>query len=155
MHFGPEWMRAKPQPCPPRQQPPPSPPPPPPPPQVVSATQQLGTSTYSALVAPAPQEPDKRDESRPFRYTKDAMLRIYKEGGGKGGLNLEVERWEGIVRDVGSEPAGLHEMTEAEKKVSQSIIPAQCPLFPRSHDAASSSPAPSIPNFVGASRLIS
>lgn len=116
MHFGPEWMRPKPQSCTARQQPPPSPPP-----QAVSATHQLGVSTYSALVTPLTQELDKRDESRPFRYTKDEMLRIYKEGGGRGGLNLEVERWEGIVRDVGSEPATLREMSEAEKKVGQSF----------------------------------
>lgn len=45
------------------------------------------------------------------------MLRIYKEGGGKGGLGLEVERWEGVVREVGSEPVGLREMSESEKKV--------------------------------------
>jgi PERQ amino acid-rich with GYF domain-containing protein len=79
--------------------------------------QLLGVSTYSALVTPAAQEPEKRDESRPFRYTKEEMLRIYKEGGGRGGLNLEVERWEGVVRDVASEPAGLRDMNEAEKKV--------------------------------------
>ncbi|KAG9314550.1 hypothetical protein JVU11DRAFT_5350 [Chiua virens] len=107
MHFGPEWMRAKPQP-PARQQQPPSPPP---------QAQQLGTSTYSALVTPVTQELDKRDESHPFRYTKEEMFRIYKEGGGRGGLNLEVERWEGIVRDVASEPASLREMSEAEKKL--------------------------------------
>ncbi|KAF8559289.1 hypothetical protein OG21DRAFT_1480668 [Imleria badia] len=111
MHFGPEWMRAKLQ-TPARHQPPPSPPP-----QAVSATQQLGASTYSALVTPATQELDKRDESRPFRYTKEEMLRIYKEGGGRSGLNLEVERWEGIVRDVGNEPVGLREMSEVEKKL--------------------------------------
>ncbi|KAG6381373.1 acetyl-coenzyme A transporter 1-domain-containing protein [Boletus reticuloceps] len=115
MHFGPEWMRAKPQTLPARHQPPPSPSPP----QSASATQsqQLATSTYSALVTPVAQEPDKRDESRPFRYNKDEMLRIYKEGGGRGGLNLEVERWEGIVRDVGAEPVGLREMSEVEKKL--------------------------------------
>lgn len=45
------------------------------------------------------------------------MLKIYRDGGGKGGLGLEVERWEGIVRDVGSEPVGLREMGENEKKV--------------------------------------
>ncbi|KIK96509.1 hypothetical protein PAXRUDRAFT_138292 [Paxillus rubicundulus Ve08.2h10] len=109
MHFGPEWMRAKPQT---RPQPPPSPPPP-----AASTMQQPGVSTYSALVTPAIQELEKYDESRPFRYTKEEMLRIYKEGGGRGGLNLEVERWEGIVRDVGSDPAGLREMSEAEKKL--------------------------------------
>lgn len=46
------------------------------------------------------------------------MLRIYREGGGKGGLGLEVERWEGVVRETGIEPIGLKEMGEAEKKVS-------------------------------------
>ena len=45
------------------------------------------------------------------------MLRIYKEGGGKGGLGLEVERWEGVVREIGSEPVSLREMGDAEKKV--------------------------------------
>ena len=45
------------------------------------------------------------------------MLRIYKEGGGRGGLGLEVERWEGIVREVGYDPVGLKEMSDAEKKV--------------------------------------
>jgi PERQ amino acid-rich with GYF domain-containing protein len=45
------------------------------------------------------------------------MLRIYKEGGGKGSLGLEVERWEGVVREVGSEPISLREMGDAEKKV--------------------------------------
>ncbi|KAH7883792.1 hypothetical protein F5I97DRAFT_1813828 [Phlebopus sp. FC_14] len=111
MHFGPEWMRAKPQ-TPARHQPPPSPPLPP-----ALTAQQPSVSTYSALVTPAAPQPEKRDESRPFRYTKEEMLRIYKEGGGRGGLGLEVERWEGIVRDVGSEPAGLREMGEAEKKL--------------------------------------
>lgn len=45
------------------------------------------------------------------------MLRIYREGGGRGGLGLEVERWEGIVREVGCDPIGLKEMSETEKKV--------------------------------------
>lgn len=47
------------------------------------------------------------------------MLRIYKEGGGRGGLGLEVERWEGIVHEVTNEPTGLREMGDAEKKVRQ------------------------------------
>lgn len=107
MHFGPEWMRTKHQP-PSRTQPPPSPPPPPP----------SGASSYSALVSPAhPPQSEKRDETHPFRYTKEEMLKIYKEGGGRGGLGLEVERWEGVVREAASDPVGLRDMGDAEKKV--------------------------------------
>ena len=112
MHFGPEWMRTK--------QPPSRPNPSPP-----LATPATGTapppgaSSYSALVAPAPPATaDKRDPANPFRYSKDDMLRIYKEGGGKGGLGLEVERWEGIVREVGSDPVCMKDLSESEKKVS-------------------------------------
>jgi len=113
MHFGPEWMRTKPQPSP-RSQPPPSPPP--------TATPIPGASTYSALVSPAPpSQPEKRDESHPFRYSKEEMLRIYKEGGGRCGLGIEVERWEGVVREVGTDPIGLREMDESEKKVRSTI----------------------------------
>ncbi|KAG6919561.1 hypothetical protein DXG01_004224 [Tephrocybe rancida] len=109
MHFGPEWMRTKHQ-TPARSQPPPSPPPGP----------TSGASTYSALVSPAPpQQPEKRDEAHPFRYTKEELLRIYREGGGKGGLGLEVERWEGVVREVGTDPIGLRDMGDAEKKLFQ------------------------------------
>jgi hypothetical protein len=45
------------------------------------------------------------------------MIRIYKEGGGRGGLGLEVERWEGIVREVSADPIGLKDPGESEKKV--------------------------------------
>jgi hypothetical protein len=45
-------------------------------------------------------------------------LKIYKDGGGRGGLGLEVERWEGVVRELGSEPVTLKEWTtEGERKV--------------------------------------
>lgn len=50
------------------------------------------------------------------------MLRIYKEGGGRGSLGLEVERWDGVVREVGSEPVGLRDMGDAEKKVCRHFI---------------------------------
>lgn len=116
MHFGPEWMRPKQQTAS-RAQPPPSPPP------TINPQAPPNASTYSALVSPAPPpEPEECDETHPFRYSKEEMLRIYKEGGGKGGLGLEVERWEGVVREVGSEPIGLREMNDAEKKVSSIII---------------------------------
>src|ERR1700709_627017 len=106
MHFGPEWMRTKP-PAQVRAQAPPSPPP------------ATNASTYSALVSSAPPvQYEKHDETHPFRYSREELLRIYREGGGKGGLGLEVERWEGVVREAGSEPVGMREMSDAEKKVS-------------------------------------
>ncbi|KAF5356065.1 hypothetical protein D9756_004015 [Leucocoprinus leucothites] len=109
MHFGPEWMRPKQQSIS-RPQQPPSPPPANPP--------SSAMSTYSALVSPAPpNQVEAHDEVHPFRYSKDELLRIYKEGGGKVGLGLEVERWEGVVREHGSDPVGLREMGEAEKKL--------------------------------------
>ncbi|KAL0576818.1 kinesin-like protein, partial [Marasmius crinis-equi] len=110
MHFGPEWMRPKQQSVSRTQPPPPSPPP-------AAIPQTPNASSYSALVSPAPPaQPEKRDEAHPFRYSKEEMLRIYKEGG-KGGLGLEVERWEGVVREVGTDPIGLREMGDAEKKL--------------------------------------
>jgi PERQ amino acid-rich with GYF domain-containing protein len=65
---------------------------------------------------------EKRDEAHPFRYSKEELLRIYREGGGRGGLGLEVERWEGVVREVGSEPIALREMSDVEKKVKAYLI---------------------------------
>ncbi|KAF5375267.1 hypothetical protein D9758_000086 [Tetrapyrgos nigripes] len=113
MHFGPEWMRPKHQPSKPS---PPSPPP-------TTGAQTTNASTYSALVTPVQTAaPERHDEAHPFRYSKEEMLRIYKEGGGKGGLGLEVERWEGVVRDVETEPIGLREMGEAEKKLFTSPL---------------------------------
>lgn len=112
MHFGPEWMRTKHQAAS-RLQAPPSPPP-----SSVNNGQQ-NASTYSALVSSASfSDAETRDDTYPFRYSKEEMLRIYKEGGGKGGLGLEVERWEGVVRELGGDPVGLREMGEGEKKVN-------------------------------------
>jgi hypothetical protein len=122
MHFGPEWMRTKPAVQSRVQAHPPSPPP------------SGGTSSYSALVSSAPTSAlERRDETHPFRYSKEELLRIYKEGGRKTGLALEVERWEGVVKEVASEPIGLREMDEAERKVSvhslllcQRLMKTQC-----------------------------
>lgn len=81
-------------------------------------TNGSANATYSALVSPVPPvEQEKRDPSRPFRYSKEDMLRIYREGGGKGGLGLEVERWDGIVRASTVEPANIRGLTDAENKV--------------------------------------
>ncbi|KAK0466371.1 uncharacterized protein EV420DRAFT_826857 [Desarmillaria tabescens] len=110
MHFGPEWMRTK-QPAF-RMQAEPTPPPP-------ASAPASYASTYSALVSSAPPPlSDSRDEAHPFRYSKEELLQIFRDGGGQGGLGLEVERWEGVVREIGTEPTSLREMGEAEKKVS-------------------------------------
>ena len=110
MQFGPEWMRTKHQPLA-RSQLPPSPPP-------SNPTSASGLSTYSALVsATPPVATESSDEVHPFRYSKDELLRVYQDGGGKGGLGLEVERWEGVIREACAEPAALREMNEVEKKV--------------------------------------
>lgn len=53
------------------------------------------------------------------------MLRIYKECQGRGVLGIEVERWEGVVRDIATDPVACKEMDEAEKKVRKS--PLTCP----------------------------
>jgi len=110
MHFGPEWMRTKNQSVPRSLQP--SPPPATALPQAPSTV-----ATYSALVSVTPVAPEKLDESHPFRYSKEELLAIYQEGGGKGGLGLEVDRWDGVVRELAAEPVTLREMTDAEKKV--------------------------------------
>lgn len=121
MHFGPEWMRTKQA---------PSRPAPSPPLATNPASPAAAVSSYSALVAPASQPPpEKSDLARPFRYSKEDLLRIYREGGGKGGLGLEVERWEGIVREVGHDPIGLKEMSEAERKVRLGLAFSSCPVF--------------------------
>ncbi|KAJ7169427.1 hypothetical protein C8R46DRAFT_1264215 [Mycena filopes] len=106
MQFGPEWMRAKP-----AKPHAPSPPPP------AASTPAAGASSYSALVSPAPPPPAEKDDSQPFRYSREEMLKIYRDGGGKGGLGLEVERYEGIVREAGGDPVGLREMGDSEKKL--------------------------------------
>ena len=107
MHFGPEWMRPK---HPMRPQNPPSPPPNP---QAPS-----GASSYSALLTPSLNNTqESSDSANPFLYSKEDLLKIYKDGGGRGGLGLEVERWEGVVREVGSEPVALKEWAEGERKV--------------------------------------
>ena len=113
MHFGPEWMRTKQAPS--RTNP--SPP--------LTTSISTGASSYSALVTPILQAPpEKRDLAHPFRYSKEDLIRIYKEGGGKGGLGLEVERWDGIVRELGADPISLKEIGEAEKKVSRRAVPS-------------------------------
>lgn len=120
MHFGPEWMRAKQPHAAARPHAIPSPPP--------ASTAQIansggspapqGASSYSALLTPSvPPAQAERDLAHPFKYSRDEILQVWKDGGGRGPLPIEVEMWEGVVREMAGEPACLHELTEAEKKV--------------------------------------
>jgi hypothetical protein len=131
LQFGPEWMRNKQQPSASTTRPAsllspilPSTSPPAP-----------GTSSYSSLLTPAPPAPPEKQESvNPFLYSKEELLQVWKDGGGRGGLGLEVELWEGVVREIGGEPIGLREMSEGEKKVrsaSTSRAPRRSALIVR------------------------
>ncbi|PFH54735.1 hypothetical protein AMATHDRAFT_277 [Amanita thiersii Skay4041] len=90
MHFGPEWMRTKHRP-----HKTPSPPP----------------STYSPLLS------TMSPLDNPFRYSKHDLLRIYKDAPSKRSLPLDVERWDGVVRDFPSDPVSLREMDDTERKL--------------------------------------
>ena len=120
MQFGPEWMRTKQQanirsPAVPS----------PPPPTIASPSTANGppaASSYSSLVTPQPVSQEiAQDVAHPFKYSKDDMLRIWREGGGGHDLPIEVERWEGVVREAGGEPICSKNMSEAEKRVRCSL----------------------------------
>ena len=77
-----------------------------------------GASSYSSLVTPPVSSGQtKRDIVHPFKYSRDEMLQVWKDGGGSSTLPIEVERWEGIVREVAGDPVCLREFSETEKKV--------------------------------------
>lgn len=116
MHFGPEWMRK----------------------QATPATRSSqtdfhpgSTTVISGLnpTAPTPQassrstsvtsssvDSEKRDGGHPLRYSKEEMIRIYQEGA-KTALGPEVERWEGIIREIAADPIGTKELTDVEKRL--------------------------------------
>ena len=141
MHFGPEWMRPK---HPLRPQNPPSPPP--------NTHAPSGASSYSALLAPSLNNTqESSDSANPFLFSKEDLLKIYKDGGGRGGLGLEVERWEGVVREVGSEPVSLKEWTEGERKVRLTST-TQFRSNTLTHGCPSFLPVRSIPRCAGVSQ---
>ncbi|KAJ1309612.1 hypothetical protein OPQ81_006384 [Rhizoctonia solani] len=94
------------------------------------STQLPNVSSYSSLLTSASPPPQikSEDENYPFRYSKEQLLRVWKEGGGRGGLGLEVERWPGIVREVGGEPQGLKEMTPEERKIFSANVNSDPPI---------------------------
>ena len=84
--------------------------------------------SYSASVTSGAFHPEKRDGGHSLRYSKEEMIRIYWEGV-KTTLGPEVERWDGIIREIGADPVGTKEMSDAEKRVSTLRCPSswQCP----------------------------
>ncbi|KAF8610261.1 hypothetical protein BDV93DRAFT_517414 [Ceratobasidium sp. AG-I] len=136
LHFGPEWMRKPSR----GSLAPLSPNPagnspsttsnmlPTPPTQAAPALPNV--SSYSSLLTSSspPPEIKSEDESYPFRYSKDQMIRVWKDGGGRGGLGLEVERWPGIVREVGGEPVGIKDMTQEERKLFSMPVNSDPPI---------------------------
>ncbi|CAE7226276.1 unnamed protein product [Rhizoctonia solani] len=95
-----------------------------------AATQLPNVSSYSSLLTSASPPPQikSEDENYPFRYSKEQLLRVWKDGGGRGGLGLEVERWPGIVREVGGEPQGVKEMTPDERKIFSAGVNSDPPI---------------------------
>ena len=125
LHFGPEWMRK------PNRGTPTSPNPsmipttqtvngngPTPAPPTPSTTAGSHSSYSSLLSGTTPPPDNQSDDTFPFRYSKEQMLAVWRNGGGQGELGLEVERWPGIVREIADEPMGFKEFTPDEKKVS-------------------------------------
>ncbi|KAL5635437.1 hypothetical protein ACGC1H_004283 [Rhizoctonia solani] len=95
-----------------------------------ASTQLPNVSSYSSLLTSASPPPQikSEDENYPFRYSKEQLLRVWKDGGGRGGLGLEVERWPGIVREVGGEPQGVKEMTPEERKIFSASVNSDPPI---------------------------
>ena len=123
MHFGPEWMRKQPTPA-----------------SRFSQTDfHPGSTTaipglnptaptppapsYSASVTLGAVRSEKRDGGHPLRYSKEEMIRIYQEGV-KTTLGPEVERWDGIIREIAADPVGTKEMSDVEKRVSAFCCPS-------------------------------
>lgn len=111
LQFGPEWMRSK-------QASTPS--------SIIRpshsilspvATQMPGSSLYSSFVTSNASEHDKDSSGPPFKYSKEEMLQVWTDGGGRGALGVEVELWDGVVKELAGDPIGLKEFSELEKKV--------------------------------------
>lgn len=123
MHFGPEWMRKQPTPASRSSQTDFYP-------GSTTAISSLNpsaptplTSSYSASVTSGVVHSEKRDGSNPLRYSREEMIRIYQEGVNTT-LGPEVERWDGIIREIGADPVGTKEMSDVEKRVSTLCCPS-------------------------------
>jgi len=123
MHFGPEWMRKQPTPAPRSSQTDFHPGSTTAIPGLNPTASTPPISSYSASVTFGTVRSEKQDGIRPLRYSKEEMIRIYRERA-KTTLGSEVERWDGITREIGADPIGTKEMSDAEKRVSALRCPS-------------------------------
>lgn len=54
------------------------------------------------------------------------MLQVFRDLGGCSELPIEVERWDGVVRETPGDPVSLRDFTEVEKKVGVNFLSASC-----------------------------
>jgi hypothetical protein len=92
---------------------------------------RTGSFSYSSVLASAPSSQSPAGDGhggngattnheKPFKYTRDEMLNIWKTNAAKfkgGGIPLEFERHEAFTSEDPLDPALLTEMTPAEKEV--------------------------------------
>ncbi|GJJ13957.1 hypothetical protein Clacol_008214 [Clathrus columnatus] len=83
----------------------------------------LSSSLYSSLVTNNNSlEHEKESSHNPFQYSKEDMLQVWRDGGGRGALGVEIELWEGVVKELGGDPIGLKELSESERKLFSSPL---------------------------------
>ena len=131
MHFGPEWMRKQPIPASRSSQTDVQPGSTTAIPGLNPATPAPPISSYSASVTSGVVHPVKQGGGHPFRYSKEEMIRIYREAE-RTTLDPEVERWDGIIREIGADPVGMKEMGDMEKRVSMLRCPPRG-IVPTTH----------------------
>jgi hypothetical protein len=80
------------------------------------------TNIHTPALNPNINSHNVASSATPFRYSKEQLLNVWKDGGGRAPLGLEVERWPGIVRDTITEPVGLREMSTEERKACMRVF---------------------------------
>ncbi|KZP00736.1 hypothetical protein CALVIDRAFT_210404 [Calocera viscosa TUFC12733] len=81
------------------------------------------SSSYSSILSDFGQGPVtpvmglEEDGGRPFRYSKEQMVAVWRDGGGRGDLPIDVERWEGVTQEEGREPEAVRDWNDEERRV--------------------------------------
>ncbi|EJU00941.1 hypothetical protein DACRYDRAFT_22798, partial [Dacryopinax primogenitus] len=114
-----------------------------------TAAQQLQemegrSSSYSSILSDFGQGPItpvtglEEDGNRPFRYSKEQMVSVWRDGGGRGDLPIDVERWEGVTQEEGREPEAVREWNDEERRFYAGPINSEPPR--RRADTLSNAP---------------